>query len=112
MPKFQVLFETAPLVETQLKRGHVGLGIHMAQHTPRTVIQAPLVVGRNLRIAGHFFCFIGSAGGRVLYFIERTREAVEVGDGFRMGRGQDTRARGHPVRRYHADRLRPRQSCA
>lgn len=38
--EFEMLFETAALIEAQLKRRNIHPGIKMPQHAPRTVIQA------------------------------------------------------------------------
>jgi len=109
-PQFQMLFETAPFVQTQLKRGHVGLRIHVAQHAPRPVIESPAFIFHNLWIAGDFRCLFWRSRRGILHLVERLGESVKIMDGGRMLRLQRLRARRHPMRRHYAHGLGPRQA--
>jgi hypothetical protein len=42
-PQLQVLFETAPPIETELKCGHGGFWIHVAENAPGAMIEPPTV---------------------------------------------------------------------
>ena len=111
-PKFEMLFETAPLIETQLKRRHVRVRIHVPEHAPRPMIQSPFFIWHNFRIARHFPGFYWRSGRRIFYFIKLSRKSVEIMDRLRSSRRQHMRSRSQPMRRHHAHCLRPGQARA
>jgi len=91
------------MIEAQLKDGHIGFGIDVAQHAPRSVVKSPLVIGEQVLLKGAALGFFGCARRRILHLIERRGERVEIMDGPRVIGRENVAASGNPVGRNSAN---------
>src|SRR6516162_3199483 len=107
-----MLCEGSAVIQTNLKYGHVRVWVDMPENAPRSVIESPLVIGKQMLFEGQALGFYRCSRRRILHIVKSFRESIEIMDSARMLDSQHLTSSRHPMSRHHTNRLRLGQGPA